>query len=73
MATILYVLLFIITLTLNEAGKILLFEPFRITAYRMMTIIVSPFLLILIIPANYFFKYNNKAQQTTDGVNNTPE
>jgi hypothetical protein len=72
LAALLYVLLFIFTLTVNEAGKILQYEPFRITAYRMMTIIVSPFLLILMISAKYLIQYNNKARKATDGGITTP-
>lgn len=54
-AIILYLVLFILTVILNEAGKLFLYEPFRTTAYRMMTIIVSPFLLIVLIPAKLLF------------------
>lgn len=49
-----YVVMVAITVILNELGKSIPFDPLRVTAYRLMTVIVSPLPIILIIPIVYF-------------------
>lgn len=41
----------LLTLLLNETGKLLSFDPFRIIAYRLMSLVVSPLVVIILIPA----------------------
>ncbi len=56
LAFTLYLLMFIFTVSLNEMGKVLSFAPFRTTAFRLMTVVVSPFLIVLFIPAIHLSK-----------------
>ncbi|QIL75325.1 hypothetical protein [Hymenobacter sp. HDW8] len=49
-----YAGLLLVTVVINEAGKTFDFSPFRVTAYRIMTLINSPMLLILLFCALHF-------------------
>jgi hypothetical protein len=44
---------------INEAGKALKFHPFRVTAWRLMTLINSPMLLVLLFCALYYIAQEN--------------
>ncbi|AKD03971.1 hypothetical protein PKOR_13765 [Pontibacter korlensis] len=47
----LYISMFIASLLINEVGKELHFETFRVVAYRIMSMTLSPVPIMLIIPA----------------------
>lgn len=49
-----YVGLLLVTVIINETGKAFYFSPFRVTAYRIMTLINSPMLLVLVFCALHF-------------------
>jgi hypothetical protein len=49
-----YAGLLLVTVVINEAGKTFDFSPFRVTAYRIMTLINSPMLLILLFCTLHF-------------------
>ena len=56
-----------LTFSSNEIGKILNFEPLRITAYRMMTLMISPLPLLIFLP--YLLKKNNTQIFTKEKYN----
>lgn len=49
-----YAGLLLVTVIINETGKAFDFSPFRVTAYRIMTLINSPMLLVLLFCALHF-------------------
>lgn len=48
-----------LTISVNEIGKSINFEPFRTTSYRMMTLIISPLPLLIFLIISYKDTYLN--------------
>lgn len=61
----LYLCLFLISILINETGKGWPFEPFRVIAYRIMTLIISPMPIILLIPALHLTKVAKNSDEVS--------